>query len=344
MSVLETLFAPDVAIDLGTANTLVFVKGQGIVLSEPSVVAMHLKTGRVVAVGSAAKRMIGRTPAEIVASYPLRNGVIVDFEVTERMLSHFIRKARTRSPFLRALIGPRVAVCVPSGVTDVELRAVKEATISAGARRVYTIEEPLAAAIGAGLPVNEAEGSMIVDIGGGTTEVAVISLGGIVTKTSVRIAGNDMDEAIVAYLHKRHQMAVGAHTAERIKIELGGALPVPDEERAEIRGMDLATRLPRTVVITSEEVREAISMAVEAIVAAVRDTLDRTPPELASDVMDRGMMLAGGGALLRGMDERLRRETGVPVHVADDPLACVAVGSGMFLEEISAYRNALASA
>jgi rod shape-determining protein MreB and related proteins len=338
------LFSRDIAVDLGTANTLVYVKGEGIVLSEPSVVAIDNKIDKVVAVGGAAKSMLGRTPGNIVALRPLKDGVIADFEVTEKMLAYFIRKAQPRQRLLQALFGPRVVVCVPSGVTDIELRAVREAARSAGARQAYTIEEPLAAAIGAGLPVNEAQGSMIVDVGGGTTEVAVISLGGIVTKSSIRIAGDDMDQAISAYIQREHKVSVGTQTAEQLKIELGNAFPLPEEESAEIRGRDLVTRLPRTVIITSEEVREAIHVPVEAIVAAVRDTLDRTPPELASDVIDRGMVLVGGGALLRQLDERLRKETGVPVHVVDDPLMCVAVGSGRCLEEIEQYRGALSSA
>ena len=344
MGIFGRLFAPDVAIDLGTANTLVFVKGQGIVLFEPSVVAVDTKTDKVVAVGSAAKQMIGRTPGNIVATQPLKDGVIADFEVTEKMLSYFISEARPKRGPSRYLMRPRVVVCVPSGVTGVELRAVKEASQSAGARRAYTIEEPLAAAIGADLPVNQPQGSMIVDVGGGTTEVAVISLGGIVTKASVRVAGNEMDKAIAAHIHKEYQLAVGTQTAEQLKMELGSAFPMPEEMAAEIRGRDLVTGLPKTVVITSEEVREAIGVPVNTIVAAVRDTLDRTPPELASDVMDRGMVLAGGGALLRHLDERLRQETGVPVHVADEPLACVAIGSGRFLEEIDLYRDVLSSA
>src|ERR687889_757290 len=301
---LGRLFGRDAAVDLGTANTLVFVKGQGIVLSEPSVVAIDNKTDRVVAVGGAAKSMLGRTPGNIVAMRPLKDGVIADFE----------------------------------------LRAVREAARSAGARQAYAIEEPLAAAIGAELPVNEAQGSMIVDVGGGTTEVAVISLGGIVTKSSIRIAGDHMDQAISAHIQREHKVTVGTQTAEQLKIEIGSAFPLAQEESSEIRGRDLITGLPKTVVITSEEIREAISVPVGAIVAAVQDTLDRTPPELASDVIDQGMVLVGGGALLRQLDERLRRETGVPVHVADDPLRCVAVGTGRCLEEIAQYRGALSSA
>ncbi len=292
--------------------------------------------------GSAAKRMIGRTPATIVAVEPLKEGVIADFGVTEKMIAHFIRRAQRlgRWPY-RSLVRPRVVVCVPSGATGVELRAVREAAESAGARRAYTIEEPLAAAIGAGLPVEEPEGSMVVDVGGGTTEVAVISLGGIVTSASVRIAGNQMDRAIASFVQKRHRMAVGIQTAERLKVELGSALPLEEEQSAEVRGRDLLTGLPKTVVVTSEEIRGAISSPVEAIVEAAKGTLDRTPPELASDIMDRGMVLAGGGALLRNLDERLRRETGVPVHVAEDPLRCVAVGSGRYLEEIPLLGGAL---
>src|SRR5919202_1655950 len=337
------LFGKDVAIDLGTANTSVFVKGQGIVLSEPSVVALDNKTDKVVAAGSAAKRMLGRTPGNIVAMRPLRDGVIADFEITAQMLSYFIYRAQSQERLLRFFANPRVVVCVPSGVTDVELRAVKEAARSAGARQAYTIEEPLAAAIGAGLPVNEPQGSMIVDVGGGTSEVAVISLGGIVTKSSIRIAGDDVDDAISTYIQKEYKLAIGTQTAEQLKIELGSAFRLEEEESAEIRGRDLVTGLPKTVVITSEEVREAISVPVEAIIAAVRDTLDRTPPELASDIINWGMVLGGGGALLRHLDERLRRETSVPVHMAEKPMACVVIGSGHFLQEIDSYRGALSS-
>jgi rod shape-determining protein MreB len=328
------LFGRDVAIDLGTANTLVFVKGQGIVLFEPSVVAINVRTDKVVAVGHAAKSMIGRTPGNIVAIQPLKDGVIADFEVTENMLSYFIRRAQPRRRFLSSLIGPRVAVCVPSGVTGIELRAVREATEAAGAREVYTIEEPLAAAIGADMPVDEAEGCMIVDIGGGTSEVAVISLGGIVTKTSVRLAGNELDAEISTYIQREHKLTIGTQTAEQLKIELGSALPLPEEKYAEIRGRDLVTGLPKPVTITSEEIREAINAPLKAIIKAVLDTLERTPPELVSDIMDRGMVLAGGGAKLSLLDERLRQETGIPAHLADDPLMCVAIGAGRFLEEI----------
>jgi rod shape-determining protein MreB len=307
MGILSTFFAPDVAIDLGTANTLVFVKGHGIVLFEPSVVAIDNKTEKVVAAGSAAKDMIGRTPGNIVAIQPLRSGVIADFEVTKQMLSYFIGQTRPKRSFRRYLVRSRVVVCVPSGVTGVEVRAVREAAQSAGARRAYTIEEPLAAALGADMPVNEPQGSMIIDVGGGTTEVAVIALGGIVTKSSVRVAGNDMDAAIAAYIQREYQLSVGTHTAERLKVEIGSALPLAEEGAVEVRGRDQVSGLPKT------------------------------PPELASDVMDVGMVLAGGGALLERLDDRLREETGVPVHIAEDPLGCVAVGSGRFLEEIAFY-------
>src|SRR3989337_855441 len=297
---LGRLFGRGVGVDLGTANTLVYVRGEGIVLSEPSVVAIDNKTDKVVAVGGAAKSMLGRTPGNIVAMRPLKDGVIADFEVTEKMLTYFIRKAQPRQRLLSAFFKPRVVVCVPTGVTGVELRAIKQATRSAGARQACAVEEPMAAAIGAGLPVNEAQGSMIVDVGGGTTEVAVISLGGIVTKSSIRIAGDDVDDAITTYIQKEYKLAIGSQTAEQLKMELGSAFLLDDgEESAEIRGRDLVTGLPTTISITSEEIREAISVPVVAIVAAVRDTLDRTPPELASDIMDRGMILAGGGALPR---------------------------------------------
>jgi rod shape-determining protein MreB len=343
MGAFSNLFAPDVAIDLGTANTIVFVKDQGVVLSEPSVVAADNKTGKVVAVGSAAKKMIGRTPADIAVTHPLKSGVIADFEVTQQMLSYFIGQTRPIGGFHRYLSRPRVVVCVPSGVTKVELRAVREAAQSAGARRAFTIEEPLAAAIGAGQPVEEPRGSMIIDVGGGTTEVAVISMGAIVTKASVRVAGNDMDAAISAYVQRKHKLSVGTQTAEQLKMGIGSALPLPEETAAEIRGRDHATGLPKTVLISSEEVREAISTPLNAIVAAAVDTLERTPPELSADIMDVGMVLAGGGALLGRLDELLRGETGVAVHVAEEPLACVAKGSGRFLEEIGLYQGTLSS-
>ena len=316
------------AVDLGTANTLVYVRGRGIVLSEPSVVAIDSRSGEVHAVGAEAKRMLGRTPGTITAIRPLKDGVIADFDVTEQMLRHFIQKVHQNR-----WAHPRVVVCVPSGVTGVERRAVEEATITAGARAAYLIEEPMAAAIGAGLPVSEPTGSMIVDIGGGTSEVAVISLGGIVTAQSVRIGGDELDEAIIAYVKKEYKLMIGSQTAEELKLEIGSAYPLEEEEQAEIRGRDLVTGLPKTIVLSSEEVRSALEEPTQAIVDAIKATLDKTPPELSSDIMDRGIMLAGGGSLLQGLAERLRDETQMPVHLAESPLTCVAVGSGRYLEE-----------
>jgi rod shape-determining protein MreB len=293
------------AVDLGTANTLVYVRGRGIVLSEPSVVAIDHRSGEVHAVGAEAKRMLGRTPGTISAIRPLKDGVIADFDVTEQMLRHFIRKVSNNK-----WAHPRVVICVPSGVTGVEKRAVEEATYSAGARWAGLIEEPMAAAIGAGLPVAEPTGSMIVDIGGGTTEVAVISLGGIVVSQSIRVGGDEQDEAVISYVKKEYKLLIGSQTAEEIKLEIGSAHPLPQEEQAEIRGRDLVTGLPKTIVLSSEEVRSALEEPTQAIVDAIKATLDKTPPELASDIMDRGIMLAGGGSLLQGMPERLRGETG----------------------------------
>ena len=333
----------DVAIDLGTVNTLMFAKGHGIVLSEPSVVAVDSKSNEIIAVGSAAKSMIGRTRDNLVALKPLWKGVIADFEATQKLLSYFIRKAQPRRRLFRSLIGPRIVMCVPSEITDGELRALREAVKSAGAREAFTIEKSLAAAIGVGLPVNEAQGSMIVDLGGGTSEVAVISVGGLVAKSLIRIAGDDMDYAISRYIQNEYRIFVGRQTGEQLKVELGSALPLSQELMAEIRGWDLDTGQPKTVIITSEEIREALSDQVDTIVTAVRDTLASTPPELASDIMDWGMVLVGGGALLRFLDKRLRRETGVPVHVADAPLACCAIGSGHCVEKIEYYRSALSS-
>jgi rod shape-determining protein MreB len=314
----------DMAVDLGTANTLVYVRGRGIVLNEPSVVAINTKTGAILAVGAEAKRMIGRTPAHIVAIRPLKDGVIADFDVTEKMLRYFIQKVHRRS----FLAKPRVVVCVPSGITGVEQRAVEEATISAGARSAFIIEEPMAAAIGAGLPVHEPTGNMVVDIGGGTTEVAVVSLGGIVTSQSIRIGGDELDESIINYIKKEYSLMLGERTSEEIKMALASAFPMPEESQAEIRGRDLVSGLPKTIVVAAEEIRRAIEEPVNAIVDAVKNTLDKTPPELASDIMDKGIVLAGGGALLRGLDERLKHETGMPIHIAEDPLIAVAVGSG----------------
>jgi rod shape-determining protein MreB len=322
------------AVDLGTANTLVYVRGRGIVLSEPSVVAIDQRTNEVHAVGIEAKRMLGRTPGNITAIRPLKDGVIADFDVTEQMLRHFIQKVHQNR-----WAHPRVVVCVPSGVTGVEKRAVEEATLSAGARQAYLIEEPMAAAIGAGLPVAEPTGNMIVDIGGGTTEVAVISLGGIVVAQSIRVGGDEMDEAVINWVKREYKLMIGSQTAEEVKLEIGSAYPLREEVQAEIRGRDMITGLPKTVVLSSEEVREALEEPVSQIVDAVKSTLDKTPPELASDIMDRGIMLAGGGALLQGLDERLRRETEMPIHVAESPLTCVAVGSGRSLEEFEVMRK-----
>jgi rod shape-determining protein MreB len=328
----------DIGVDLGTANTLVYVRGRGIVLNEPSVVAINTNTGGVLAVGVEAKKMIGRTPAHVVAVRPLKDGVIADFEITERMLRYFIQKVHRRRYFAK----PRVVVCVPSGVTGVERRAVIEAATQAGARQVHIIEEPMAAAIGAGLPVAEATGNMVVDMGGGTTEVAVISLGGIVTAQSIRVAGDELDNAIIQYVKKEYSLMLGERTAEQIKMAIASAAPV-DEPHAEIRGRDLVTGLPKTVVVSAEEIRAAIEEPVCDIVDAVRTTLDKCPPELSGDIMDRGIVLTGGGALLKGLDQRLMQETGMPVITADNPLDTVALGAGKCVEEFEALQPVLAS-
>src|SRR5438309_5193826 len=320
----------DMAVDLGTANTLVYVRGRGIVLNEPSVVAINTLTGAILAVGAEANRMIRRTPSHSGAVRPLKDGVIADFDVTGKMLRYFIQKVHRR----RFLAKPRVVICVPSGITGVEQRAVEEATISAGARRAFIIEEPMAAAIGAGLPIHEPTGNMVVDIGGGTTEVAVISLGGIVTSTSLRIGGDELDEAIIQHVKKEYSLALGERTSEAIKLAIASAWPIPEEVIAEIKGRDLGSGRPKTIHITAEEVRKAIEEPVNAIVDAVKNTLDRCPPELAADIMDRGMIVPGGGALLKGLDERLKHETGMPIHMADNPRACAAVGSGKCLEQV----------
>jgi rod shape-determining protein MreB and related proteins len=333
------LLGRDMAIDLGTANTLVYVRGRGIVLNEPSVVAVNTLNSDILAVGAEAKRMIGRTPSHIRAVRPLKDGVIADFDITEKMLRYFIQKVHQR----KFLAKPRIVVCVPSGITGVEQRAVEEASYSAGARAAYIIEEPMAAAIGAGLPIHEPTGNMIVDIGGGTTEVAVISLGGVVTATSVRVGGDELDESIINHVKKEYSVALGERTAEAIKLAVGSAFPSPDDMIAEIKGRDLVSGLPKTIHITSEEVRKAIEEPVNAIVDAVRDTLDRCPPELAADVMDKGIVLTGGGALLRGLDQRLKHETGMPIHVAENPLSCVAIGSGKCLEEFEVLKRVLIS-
>lgn len=335
LNLLPGLFSHDMAIDLGTANTLVYVKGQGIVLSEPSVVAINSETGKVRAVGNEGKNMIGRTPSKIVAIRPMKDGVIADFEITEAMLRYFIEKVHNR----RRLVWPRVAICVPSGITEVEKRAVTESAMQAGAKKVFTIEEPMAAAIGAGLPVQEPQGCMIVDIGGGTTEVAVISLGGIVTFKSAKVAGDEMDQAIIQHLKRTYNMMIGERTAEEIKIQIGSAFPLKEELEMQVKGRDQVMGLPKILTITSEEIREALRDPVSAIVDAVRVTLERTAPELSADIVDRGVVLAGGGALLRGLDQLLSKETGLHVTVADDPLTAVVLGTGKYLEGIKNFRD-----
>jgi rod shape-determining protein MreB and related proteins len=326
----------DLAVDLGTANTLIYARGQGIILDEPSVVAVNVRDGKPLAVGLEAKRMMGRTPGHIQAIRPLKDGVIADFDICEKMLRFFIQKVH-RSKFSK----PRMVICVPSGITPVEQRAVRDAAEFAGARKpAYIIEEPMAAAIGAGLPVQDPAGNMVVDIGGGTTEVAVISLGGIVVSQSVRVAGDELDEAVMNYIKKEYSVALGEQTAEELKVAMGSAWPLEDELVAEIRGRDLVSGLPKTITVTSEEIREAIDEPVVAIVDAVKTTLDRTPPELAADIMEQGIMLTGGGALLRGMADRLRHETGMPIHIAENPLLSVVHGSGMALDNIDALSKA----
>ncbi len=334
------LFSRDMGIDLGTANTLVTVRGRGIVLREPSVIAVERDSGKVLSVGLDAKRMIGRTPASIVAVRPLKDGVIADFDHTREMLLYFIRKVHKRKAFL----APRVVIGIPSGVTEVERRAVIEAATSAGARNAWVIEEPMAAAIGAGLPISEPVGCMIVDIGGGTTEVAVISLGGIVTSRSIRVAGDELDESIINYMRRTYNLLIGERTAEEVKIRIGSAYPREQEDAMQVRGRDLVKGLPSEKMVTSTEIREAVSEDVGAIVDAVKSTLETTPPELASDIMERGIYLAGGGGQLKGLDKLISVETGMPVHVADDPLTCVVVGAGRALEEFEQLQKVLASA
>ncbi|WP_042164749.1 rod shape-determining protein [Paenibacillus gorillae] len=330
-------FSKDLGIDLGTANTLVFVKGKGIVVREPSVVALRTDTKTIEAVGEQAKKMIGRTPGNIRAVRPMKDGVIADFETTATMIKYFIRSAqKQKSLFPRH---PNVMVCVPSGITAVEKRAVEDAAKQAGAREAYTIEEPFAAAIGADLPVWEPTGSMVVDIGGGTTEVAVISLGGIVTSRSIRVAGDEMDESIIQYIKRFYNLMIGERTSEQLKMEIGSALPLDAPESIEIRGRDLVTGLPKTLPITAEEITEALMDTVNAIVDAVKITLEKCPPELSADIMDRGIVLTGGGALLRNLDKLLARETGMPVIVADNPLDCVAIGTGRSLDNIHLFKN-----
>jgi rod shape-determining protein MreB len=327
----------DMAVDLGTANTLVYVRGRGIVLNEPSVVAIDTRDGRPLAVGMEAKRMIGRTPGHITAIRPLKDGVIADFDICEKMLRYFIHTVHQRR-----WARPRMVICVPSGITGVEQRAVQDAAEHAGARKpAYIIEEPMAAAIGAGLPIHEPTGNMVVDIGGGTTEVAVISLGGMVASESIRIGGDELDEAIIAFIKREYSLALGERTAEEIKIALGSAYPLDEELWAEIRGRDLVSGLPKTVVVSTHEIRDAIEEPVAQIVEAVKVTLDKTPPELAADIMEQGIVLTGGGALLKGLDQRLHAETGMPILIANNPLYCVVEGSGHCLEEFDALKGVL---
>jgi len=336
------MFSNDLAIDLGTANTLVYLKGKGIVIREPSVVAVQqTNTGqnRVLAVGMEAKKMLGRTPGNITAIRPMKDGVIADFDITEEMLRYFIQKVHNR----KTLVRPRIVICVPSGITQVEKRAVKESAESAGAREVYLIEEPMAAAIGSGLPITEASGNMIVDIGGGTTEVAVISLAGIVYTRSVRVGGDKMDDAIVQYIKRKYNLLIGDQKAEAIKIEIGEAYPGPEVRRMEVKGRDLVTGIPQTKEIDSNEIRDALTEPVNAIVDAVKVCLERTPPELAADLVDKGIVLAGGGALLRNLDLLIREETGLPVLIADDPLSSVVLGSGKVLDELNLLKTVAVS-
>ncbi len=329
-----SLFSNDMGIDLGTASVLVYVKGQGIVLREPSVVAIERDTKRVLSIGADAKRMLGKTPANIIAVRPLRNGVIADFEVTERMIRYFIKKVHNR----RSLLHPRVVIGVPSGITEVERRAVRESAEQAGAREVHLIEEPMAAAIGANIPIQEPEGNMIVDIGGGTTEVAIISLGGMVVSKSVDVAGDEMDEAIVQYFRRKYNLLIGENTAEEVKIKIGSVFPLPEETSLEVKGRDQVTGLPKTISITSEEVRSALSEPVKAIIEVIKNTLEETPAELSADLVDRGIVLAGGGSLLRGFPDLLSQETELPVNLAEDPLTCVVRGTGKYLEELDNLR------
>jgi rod shape-determining protein MreB len=330
------LFANDLGIDLGTASVLVWCKGHGIVLNEPSVVAFDNETKSVLAIGSEAKKMLGRTPANIVAIRPLRDGVIADYESTQKMIKYFIQKANKS----RKILHPKVVVGVPSGITDVQKDAVKRAAEQAGAREVYIIEEPMAAAIGAGIQTHEPEGNMIVDIGGGTTDVAVISLGGMVVCKAINVAGDKLDEAIVQYFKRKYNLYIGENTAERVKIEIGSVFPLEEELNMEVKGRDLVTGLPRTITVTSEEIRTALSEPVKSIVEIIKDTLAETPAELSADLVDRGIVLAGGGAKLRGLANLLKQETELPINIADDPLNCVVNGTGIYLEELEHIKDA----
>ncbi|KPJ65169.1 MAG: rod shape-determining protein MreB [candidate division Zixibacteria bacterium SM23_73] len=331
------LISNDIGIDLGTANTLVFVRGQGIVLNEPSVVAIEVASKKVLAVGAEAKEMIGRTPGEIMSIRPLKDGVIADFEITEKLLSNFIRRVVKH----RYLMKPRIVISVPSGITEVEKRAVRDSAENAGAREVFLIQEPMAAAIGVGLPVHLPSGTMVIDVGGGTSEIAVIALNGIVNNISIRIGGDEMDEAITLYLKKNYNLLIGERTAEEIKIKIGSAFPLDEEESMEIKGRDLVAGIPKTMKISSVQVREALSEPVDAIIEAVRQALEETPPELAADILDKGIIVTGGGALLKGMDRRLREETNLAINVAEDPLTCVVKGTGKVLEDMSHFSKVL---
>jgi rod shape-determining protein MreB len=328
-------FSSDLAVDLGTANTVVFVRGKGIVLREPSVVAIHNDTKEVLAVGSEAKQMLGRTPGNIVAIRPMRDGVIANFEVTEAMIKYFIRKVHNR----KTLVRPRVVIGVPSGITQVEKRAVRDSAESAGAREVYLMEEPMAAAIGVGLPISSPTGNMIVDIGGGTTEVAVISLSGIVYSRSVRVAGDEMDEAIINYIKRKYNLLIGERTAEEVKIKIGSAYPLEEKQVIEVKGRDLVAGIPKTLIISDEEIREALAESVATIVETVKICLERTPPELAADIVDKGIVMAGGSSLLKGLDLILREETGLPIIIAEDPLSAVALGTGKALDELELLKK-----
>jgi len=335
---IKSLLSNDVGIDLGTANTLVYVRGRGIVINEPSVVAVNQKTGQVVAVGNQAKRMLGRTPAHINAVRPLVDGVISDFEVTEEMIAYLLSKAQKDSP---KLLGPRVVVGVPSGITNVEIRAVRDATRNAGAREVHIVEEPMASAIGMRLPVNDPVGNMVIDIGGGTSDIAVISLGGVVASKNLRIAGDKLNNDIISYIRSEFKILIGERTAEDLKLKLSKVLPDNEPLEATIKGRDLITGLPREVIITDSDVREAISHSIDALIESAKEVLEMTPPEILSDVMHRGMYLVGGGALIRGLDEVLREYVRIPVHLAEEPLTAVARGAGIILENLETYRDVL---
>lgn len=335
MNSIYNMFSSDLAVDLGTANTLIYVKGRGVVSSEPSVVAINSGTKEILAIGQEAKNMLGRTPANIIAVRPMKDGVIADYDTTEKMIRYFILKVHNR----RALVRPRMVICIPSGVTQVEKRAVKDSAIQAGAREVYLIEEPMAAAIGVGLPIQEPSGNMVVDIGGGTTEVAVISLSGIVYANSVRVGGDEMDDNIVNYIKRQYNLLIGTATAEDLKIKLGSAFPLENEIKTEIKGRDLVTGIPKTIEISDSEIREALKESITKIVDAVRIALEQTPPELSADIVDRGIVLTGGGALLKNLDKRLSHETGLPIIVSDDPLKAVVLGSGKVLDDIDLLRK-----